>query len=68
MGRHVVGETDNKRKGTGITSVQSALFDPSNGQCVAGSCPGRSLERVSVCVEDNSVVVHFGETPQSVGD
>lgn len=41
-----------------LCSHHGALFDPANGQCVAGPCPGRSLERVRLQVEDGEVVAY----------
>jgi nitrite reductase/ring-hydroxylating ferredoxin subunit len=35
-----------------------ALFDPKNGSCVAGPCPGQSLESLPVKIEDGEVVVY----------
>lgn len=46
-----------------MCSVHGALFDPTSGRCVAGPCPGRSLEALQVRIEDGSVVVYFGEVP-----
>jgi nitrite reductase/ring-hydroxylating ferredoxin subunit len=35
-----------------------ALFDPKNGACVAGPCPGQSLESLQVKIESGEVVVY----------
>ncbi len=42
-----------------MCSAHGALFDPVTGVCVAGPCPGRALQPVSVAVEDDMVVAYF---------
>ncbi|MDE2234323.1 MAG: Rieske (2Fe-2S) protein [Gammaproteobacteria bacterium] len=42
-----------------MCSAHGALFNPATGLCVAGPCPGRSLQSVKIAVEDGMVVAFF---------
>ena len=42
-----------------MCSAHGALFNPADGQCVAGPCVGRSLEPVPVMVEAGMVVAYI---------
>jgi naringenin degradation protein FdeD len=42
-----------------MCSAHGALFDSATGACVAGPCPGRSLQRLPVAVEGDMVVAYF---------
>ena len=40
-----------------LCASHGALFEPANGLCVAGPCPGKTLGRLAVAIEDGVVVV-----------
>ena len=42
-----------------MCSAHGALFDPTTGVCVAGPCPGRTLQRLPIAVEEEMVVAYF---------
>ena len=39
-----------------MCSAHGALFEPATGECVAGPCTGRSLEKVQIEIEQNEIV------------
>jgi nitrite reductase/ring-hydroxylating ferredoxin subunit len=40
-----------------VCSTHGALFEPSNGACIAGPCRGASLQPIPVCERDGQVLV-----------
>ncbi len=42
-----------------MCAAHGALFDPASGVCVAGPCPGRTLERLPIAIEEDMVVAYF---------
>jgi len=38
-----------------ICSVHGALYDPPNGQCVSGPCPGAHLQAIALTEKDGQV-------------
>lgn len=38
-----------------ICAVHGALYDPPNGQCVSGPCPGAKLESIALSEKDGKV-------------
>ncbi|MGH8401563.1 MAG: Rieske (2Fe-2S) protein [Gammaproteobacteria bacterium] len=41
-----------------MCSAHGALFEPESGDCVAGPCTGRTLDRLRVAVEQDEIVAY----------